>query len=65
MNALQNDPKRGTSDPKDSPVTVSAIDFMKMAKPIGSFAGSTDFILRFRDGEPVAADVGDEGRGQN
>jgi hypothetical protein len=33
--------------------------------PIGTFAGSQEFILRIRDGKPVAANTGDQGGGQN
>jgi hypothetical protein len=35
-----------------------------MGKPVGAFGGSKDFILRFRNGELVAADTGDQGGGQ-
>jgi hypothetical protein len=33
--------------------------------PIGTFAGSKDFVLRIRHGKPVAANTGDQGGGQN
>jgi len=33
--------------------------------PIGTFAGSQDFILRVRNGKPVAGNTGDQGGGQN
>jgi hypothetical protein len=33
--------------------------------PIGTFAGSQEFILRIRNGDPVAANTGDQGGGQN
>jgi hypothetical protein len=59
MNALQNDQKQVTS------ATVSAVDLKRTAKSIGTFAGSKDSILRFRNGELVAADTGDQGGGQN
>jgi hypothetical protein len=65
MNALQNDQKQVTSYSKDSRATVSAVDLKRTAKPIGTFAGSKDSILRFRNGELVAADTGDQGGGQN
>ena len=65
MNALQNDQKQGTSHPQDSPITSSAVDQMKLAKPVGAFAGSTDLILRFHNGKLIAADTGDQGGGQN
>ena len=33
--------------------------------PIGTFADSEEFILRIRNGKPVAANTGDQGGGQN
>jgi hypothetical protein len=36
-----------------------------MAKPVGSFAGATDLVLRLHEGELVATDTGDQGGGQN
>jgi hypothetical protein len=33
--------------------------------PIGSFAGTLERIIRIRDGQPVPADTGDQGGGQN
>ena len=65
MNALQNEQKQVTSRSKDSPATISAVDLKRMAKPIGTFAGSKDSILRFRNGELVATNTGDQGGGQN
>ena len=38
---------------------------LSMAKPIGTFAGEGDFILRIHDGKVVPADTGDQGGGQN
>lgn len=34
-------------------------------KPVGSFGNMTDLVLRFRGGQLVAADTGDQGGGQN
>lgn len=65
MNAVQNDQKPGTSYPKGSPIANSTTNLMSMAQPVGAFAGSKDLILRFRDGELVVADTGDQGGGQN
>ena len=68
MNALQKEQKkRVTSHSKDSPATVSlsAVDLKRTGKPIGTFAGSKDSILRFRNGESVTANTGDQGGGQN
>ena len=33
--------------------------------PIGTFAGSRDFVLRIRNGKPIAANTGDQGGGQS
>jgi hypothetical protein len=67
MNALQKEQKQVTSHSKDSPATVSlsAVELKRTGKPIGTFAGSKDSILRFRNGESVAANTGDQGGGQN
>jgi len=62
MNALQNDQKQVTGRQKDSPTTTSVFELMKMAKPVGPVG---DLILRFRDGELVTADTGDQGGGQS
>jgi hypothetical protein len=65
MNMLQYDQKQGTSQSKDTAPKISVVDLVKMAKPIGTFGGLTDIVLRFRNGVPVAADTGDQGGGQN
>jgi hypothetical protein len=65
MNTLQHDRKQGTSQSKGTPPNIFAVDLIKMAKPIGTFGGLTDSVLRFRNGVPVAADTGDQGGGQN
>ena len=65
MNTLQNDQKQVADRPKRSVATISGVEVMKMAEPIGAFGGSKDFVLRFRNGELVAADTGDQGGGQN
>jgi hypothetical protein len=38
-------------------------EFISVA--IGSFAGTLERIIRIRDGQPVPADTGDQGGGQN
>jgi hypothetical protein len=40
-------------------------ELLKNAVPIGKFAGPQDFVLRFHDGKPVAANSGKQGGGQN
>jgi hypothetical protein len=65
MNMLDKQQKQPTTCTQASPLTDSAVDLMSMAEPIGTFAGSTDFVLRFRNGELVAENTGDQGGGQN
>jgi hypothetical protein len=65
MNALQNNKQQGTASFKESAVTISTEEISRSAKPIGTFSGSTDFVLRFRKGELVAENTGDQGGGQN
>jgi hypothetical protein len=36
-----------------------------LSKPVGTFSGTTDRILRVRNGEAIPADTGDQGGGQN
>jgi len=65
MNALRINEEKGTSRPKDAAATISAVDLRRLAKPIGTFGGFTDLIVRFRNGKLVAENTGDQGGGQN
>jgi hypothetical protein len=49
---------------KDWPTSTAAISLEECA-PIGTFAGTKDFVVRIRDGKPAAANTGDQGGGQN
>jgi hypothetical protein len=49
----------------DQPLSNPANELLKIAVPIGKFAGPQDFVLRFQDGKPVAANSGKQGGGQN
>jgi hypothetical protein len=40
-------------------------EVLALCKPVGTFAGTEDFILRVRNGQVVAADSGDQRDGQN
>ena len=62
MNVQQDDQNR-TKERKDPPLP--AVDLPETRTPIGSFAGSQDFLIRIRNGKLVAADTGDQGGGQN
>ena len=48
---------------KDTPLP--PIDLLKTRTPIGTFAGTQDFVIRIRNGKLVAANTGDQGGGQN
>ena len=65
MNVQPNDQKRRTGDPKESSFAISTANLVTMSKPIDTFAGSEDFIMRIRNGKLVTADTGDQGGGQN
>ena len=40
-------------------------EILGLCKPVGTFAGTEDLILRVRNGRVVAVDSGDQGEGQN
>jgi hypothetical protein len=40
-------------------------EILALCKPVGTFAGTGDFILRIRNGCVVATDSGEQGGGQN
>jgi hypothetical protein len=62
MNAVQNDQHQVGHGQKESPNTTSVSELLKMAQPLGPCG---DLVLKFRNGELVAADTGDQGGGQN
>ncbi len=65
MNALRINQEKGTSRAKEPAATIPAVDLTRLAKPIGTFGSTTDFILRFRNGKLVAENTADQGGGQN
>jgi hypothetical protein len=62
MNAIQNDQGQMTAGQEKSSATASISELMKMGQPVGPCG---DIILKFRNGELVPADTGDQGGGQN
>ena len=62
MNAVQNDQDQVTQRQEALPATTSVSELLKMGQPVGPVG---DIILKFRNGELVAADTGDQGGGQN
>jgi len=61
MNVQPNDQKRRSGDPEESSFTISTANLVTVGKPIATFAGSEDFIVRIRNGILVTADTGDQG----
>jgi hypothetical protein len=61
MNIVQIDLQ---SSSKDRPGSTEKIA-LQGCIPVGTFAGSDDFVVRIRDGRPTPSDTGDQGGGQN
>ena len=62
MNAVQNDQNQVTHRQQEPASTTSVSELLKMGKRVGPCG---DIILKFRNGELVPADTGDQGGGQN
>jgi hypothetical protein len=60
---VQKNIQTQTKEREHSPLP--APDLSKLRIPVGSFAGSQDYVVRIRNGQFVAADTGDQGGGQN
>jgi len=65
MDAQQIEKNLATGGFANRAATAALPEFSGVVKPVGTFGGSTDFILRIRNGKPVAEDTGDQGGGQN
>ena len=61
MNLKQQEHAPAVVDEKDPPLPA----LTSMAKPMGTFAGEGDFILRIHHGKVAPANTGDQGGGQN
>jgi hypothetical protein len=44
---------------------ISMEELAATGTPIGTFADGTDFVVRIRNGKPIAANTGGQGGGQN
>jgi len=53
------------SQMQESAPAVNKLALESLSKPIGTFGGITDQILRVRHGQAISADTGDQGGGQN
>ena len=45
--------------------TMSLDELITLGTPIGTFGGSSDILLRIRNGKAVTANAGGQGGGQN
>jgi hypothetical protein len=54
------------NEKKETRMTSEVIAILQsISEPVGSFGGSEDRIIRIRNGQVVAADIGRQGEGQN
>ena len=54
------------NEEKETRMTSEVIAILQsISEPVGSFGGSEDRIVRIRNGQVVAADIGRQGEGQN
>jgi hypothetical protein len=44
---------------------LSVEELAAIGTPSGTFADTTDIVIRIRDGKPIAANAGGQGGGQN
>jgi hypothetical protein len=61
MDIMQINLASSGKETTDSIATISP----EQCAPIGTFADSNDFVVRIRDGRPIAANTGEQGGGQN
>ena len=55
-----------TTAGEDRPVKIGSVEeIMALGTPVGTWGGSKDILLRIRNGDRVAANVGGQGGGQN
>ena len=55
-----------TTAGEDQPVKIGSVEkIMALGTPVGTWGGSKDILLRIRNGDRVAANVGGQGGGQN
>jgi hypothetical protein len=54
------------NEEKETRMTSEVIAILQsISEPVGSFGGSEDRIIRIRNGQVVAGDIGRQGEGQN
>jgi hypothetical protein len=65
MNTEQISKSSATTGGTEFSQTISLEELAATGTPIGTFADATDFVVRIRNGKPIAANAGGQGGGQN
>jgi hypothetical protein len=65
MNTEQISNPSTTSEGSKLSKLISMEEFAAIGMPSGTFADTTDIVIRIRNGRPIAANTGGQGGGQN
>jgi hypothetical protein len=65
MNTEQISKPAPTTSGTEFSQTISLDELAASGTAMGTFADKTDFVVRIRNGKPIAANTGDQGGGQN
>ena len=65
MNAEQISKPSAAIDAGRFAKTISFEELAAIGTPIGTFGDKTDFVVRIRNGKPIAANTGGQGGGQS
>jgi hypothetical protein len=65
MNTEQISKPSATTDGTKLSKMISLEELMAIGTPSGTFAGTTDIVIRLRNGKPIATNAGGQGAGQN
>ena len=65
MNTEQISKPSATTDSSKFAKAISLEELAAIGTPSGTFADTTDIVIRIRNGKPIAANAGDQGGGQN
>ena len=65
MNTEQISKPSATTGGSKFSKTIPLEELAAIGTTIGTFADTTDIVIRIRDGKPIAANAGGQGGGQN
>lgn len=65
MNTEQISKPSTTSEGSKLSKLISMEELAAIGMPSGTFADTTDIVIRIRNGKPIAANAGGQGGGQN